>query len=123
VFDNAGLFVAHDRIEAISQYTLSPFCKAVVVKMLSFPDCATLLFTLQVKIGLLPPFTGVALNVAVSPGHCGAIVVCIETSAGIKSLILIVSKLLNAVVLRMHSALENIVTCTTSPSLKLALVY
>ena len=67
VFELAGLPVAHVAFEVRMQSTLSPVTREEVVN--ETPAAAGVPFTSQEYEGLLPPFTGTAVNVTGVPGQ------------------------------------------------------
>ena len=68
--DVAVVGLAHVKLEVITQVTICPLVKVVVVNVGLLVPAFTP-FTFHWYVGVIPPFAGVAVKVAEAPAHCG----------------------------------------------------
>ena len=64
--------VTHDELDVIVQATTAPAVKVVVVKVAELVPAAAP-FTVQAKVGVLPPLVGVAVKVTDAPAQVGLV--------------------------------------------------
>ena len=112
IFEVAIVVVAHEAVDTMVTFTISPSFRVFVVKVM--PLVALLPFTNHCRVGL-PPLTGLAVKVTNAPTHMGPDGSAVIVTEGVTIAVTVMEMVLVAVLEEAQVAFEVITTSTWSP--------